>query len=120
MIPDCIHNITVSSDKGHIPTARGQDIRSRFLWPHWPPYTHPLTKLPRGSDGALPPRPTSPEPGQSISSGGLSQSMGVDVLFFQGLCLLLSIVLTKSYHWYTVTSWLVQPPWNPKQFETHW
>lgn len=49
-----------------------------------------------------------------------SQSMGVDVLFFQGLCLLLSIVLTKSYHWYTVTSWLVQPPWSPKQFETHW
>lgn len=35
-------------------------------------------------------------------------------------CLLLSIVLTKSYHWYTVTSWLVQPPWSPKQFETHW
>lgn len=84
MIPDCIHNITVSSDKGHIPTARGQDIRSRFLWPHWPPYTHPLTKLPRGSDGALPPGPTSPEPGQSISSGGLFPKHGRGCLILPG------------------------------------
>lgn len=92
---------------------------------HWPPYTHPLTKLPRGSDGALKPGPTSPDPCQSICSVGTSQNMGCGCLMLPGaVSPTLDCFYQESYHWYTDRAgscqWLAgqysllgAPIWNP-------